>query len=142
MKDDKQLSVVMGCQIFTRGLQRHLPAISGGGCAAQGLWTEHQSAEELLVFQPVYVFFYKKKSNQSFFSSLSLFLSTVRQFKQLLSIRQKRTKCLGLIFSRFQTSRRLVTKKTSQEKFTIEKWPKKLEDGLLRSRKPLKNADS
>ena len=61
MKADKKLTV---CNVLSdfwlKGLQRHLAAIFGGGCAAQGLWTEHQPAGELLVFQPVYVFVHYK----------------------------------------------------------------------------------
>ena len=72
MKVDTKLTVVMCCQILTRGLRRHLAAISEGGCAAKGLWNEHQPAGELVVFQPVYVFFYKKKL--SLFHKLEFFL--------------------------------------------------------------------
>ena len=59
---DTQLTVVMFCQIFTRDLQGHPAVICNGGHAAQGLWIEHQSAGELLVFQSVFVFFYQKKN--------------------------------------------------------------------------------
>ena len=61
----------MGCQIFIRGTQCHLTEITGDSHAAQGLWTEHQPAGELLVFQPVYVFFYQKNQYIFFFILLN-----------------------------------------------------------------------
>ena len=40
--------------IILDGFKFSVPLISGGGRAAQGLWTEHQPVGELLVFQPVF----------------------------------------------------------------------------------------
>ena len=71
MKADTKLTVVMCFWILTRGLHSHLAAISGGGCAAQGLWTEHQSAGELLVLQPVYVLVWEPVSKQKILCVLS-----------------------------------------------------------------------
>ena len=48
--------------IILDGFKFSVPLISGGGRAAQGLWTEHQPVGELLVFQPV---FFLSKNNKN-----------------------------------------------------------------------------
>ena len=80
IKAATKVTVVICCQFFfIRGQQRHLAAISGGGRAAQGLWTEQQLAGELLVFEPVYVFFYKKNQIQVHFIFLkSLYFKAIQ----------------------------------------------------------------